>query len=409
MRLLLLPAYFSPEKMSSSKLDDDRNLAIIESGVKIDCFAPTPTRGISREVRKEYCKLKDEVLFDGCLNVHRYSMFTEGKNSVIRALRYFLCLIKQCYWGFKSKDADVLLLGSTPPINGLVGGFLKYWNKIPYIYTLNDVFPDSLSTLGYTPNSILWRFGSKIERYTYEHADKIIVISEDIKNNIIAKGVPEKKIEVIYNWVDEKSVYPVDKVVNPLYAEFNICPENFNVVYAGNLGNAQNIQILIDAAEKLASYSNIEFFIFGTGGLESDIKQQIEMKELKNIRVFPLQPFERVSYVYGLGDACVVSCKKGLGGSAMPSKSATIMATGRPLLVNFDKGELEHIVKDSKCGLFSEAGNLAQFVESILTFYNNREMCEEYGKNARNLILEKFTKDVNVQKYVDIIKSFEKL
>ena len=408
MKILCLSAYFEPERISSSKLSYDRNSAFASAGIMTELYVPTPTRGISDDVRKKYLTLKEEFLFDGHLHVYRYSMFREKSNSLIRAFRYFLCSIKQLYWGIRAKDIDVIFIASTPPINGLVGGILKKIKHVPLIYNLQDVFPDSLASLGYTKKSCVWKLGSLIESFTYKKSDTIIVISKDIRQNIINKGVSQEKIKLIYNWIDENAVHPVKKKLNPLYEEFNIIPDNFNVVYAGNLGNAQNIQILIDAAEKLESFNDINFIIFGTGGLESEIKEQILLKKLNNIRVFPLQPLDRVSYVYSLGDACVVSCKKGLGGSAMPSKSVTIMATGRPLLVNFDKGELEHLVKDNKCGLFSEAGNLEQFVESILTFYNNREMCEEYGKNARNLILAKFTKDVNVQKYVDVIKSFEK-
>ncbi len=409
MRVLLLPAYFPPEQMAGSKLISDRNQAFADSDINMVCYTPMPTRGITEDVRKRYKEIQEENLYDGKLIVHRYKMFREGKNSLLRAVRYLLCLLKQIYWGIKSKEIDVVFLASTPPINGIAGGILKKIKKVPFVYNLQDVFPDSLSTLGISPNSLIWKFGSWVERYTYKHADKIIVISEDIKNNILRKGVPETKIEVVYNWINEEQVHPIKKDENTLFDEFGISRDKFHVVYAGNLGHAQNIQILIDAADKLRDNKNIEFLIFGTGGLESEIKKQISSLAIDNIRMLPLQPYEKVASVYSLGDVCVVSCKKGLGGSAMPSKSVTIMATGRPLLVNFDRGELEEIVTKNKCGLFSESGNIDEFVDCILKFYNDKAMCEEYGGNARNLVLSKFTRDINVAKYVDVVKSFEKV
>ncbi len=409
MKILFLPAYFYPERMASSKLDYDRDVAFSKSGIRMECFTPTPTRGISDAEYRQYKSIPDEYLYDSMMHVHRYHMFREGKNPIVRAFRYLLCLLKQCYWGLRVKDIDCIYLGSTPPINGLIGGFLKKMKRVPFIYNLQDVFPDSLATLGVSQNSLIWKVGSCVERYTYKHADKIIVISEDIKNNIIRKGVPENKIEVVYNWINEEQIHPINKEENTLFDEFGISREKFHVVYAGNLGHAQNIQILIDAAEKLKDNKNIEFLIFGTGGLESEIKEQIASLALDNVRVLPLQPYEKVASVYSLGDVCVVSCKKGLGGSAMPSKSVTIMATGRPLLVNFDRGELEEIVTKNKCGLFSESGNLDEFVDCILKFYNDKAMCEEYGENARNLVLKKFTRDINVAKYVDVVKSFERV
>lgn len=98
--------------------------------------------------------------------------------------------------------------------------FIKKCRKIPFVYNLQDIFPDSLVGTGMTKKgSFLWRIGRIIENFTYRNADKIIVISEDFKRNIMAKGVPEEKIEVIYNWIDENEVVPIAKDVNPLYHE----------------------------------------------------------------------------------------------------------------------------------------------------------------------------------------------
>ena len=170
--------------------------------------------------------------------------------------------------GSKHKDADCIFLVSTPPIQGLLGGLLMKRLNIPFVYNLQDIFPDSLVGSGLsTKGSLLWKIGRIIENYTYNSADKIIVISEDFKRNIMSKGVAKEKIEVIYNWVDEKAIVPVAKEKNPLYDELDICKDKFNVVYAGNLGNAQNIDIIIDAAQKLLSNQEIVFLIFGSGGL----------------------------------------------------------------------------------------------------------------------------------------------
>ena len=251
-------------------------------------------------------------------------------------------------------------------------------------------------------DGLLWKIGRKIESYTYSNADKIIVISEDFKKNIMAKGVPENKIAVVYNWVDEKAVHPVNKDNNPLFEEFGISRNNFTVVYAGNLGFAQNISIILDSSKELPE---VQFVIFGTGGLEDDIRKRIRVEKLTNVHLCPLQPFERVSQVYSLGDACIVSCKAGLGGSAMPSKTWTIMSCGRPVIANFDEGDL---LENNHCGVFSHAGNVQEFVEAIKSLQENPEQCKEMGANACQFILDNLTKEVGAKKYVDIIKSVVK-
>lgn len=248
-----------------------------------------------------------------------------------------------------------------------------------------------------------------MSKVTLSNSDKIICISEDIKNNLVKeKGVPEDKIEVVYNWVDENAVVPVAKEDNPLFDEFGISRDKFHVVYAGNLGNAQNIDVIIDAANMLKEDNNVEFVIFGTGGLKDQFVAKVNDLKLDNVKFFPLQPMERVSQVYGLGDVCVVSCKPGLGGAAMPSKMLSIMSAGRAVVASFDKGELTYILENHKCGMYAPAGDADAFAELIKHLAQNREECKTMGENARKLILQKFTKAYGTSRYFEIIKSLSK-
>ena len=408
MKIIELPAYFYPESMSSSHLDDNLRKALAHARIGMEIYCPTPTRGVSAEVRKVYKKRKKEKMYDGYATVHRFPLYSEGKNPILRALRYVLSCVMQFNRAVFSKDAkmcDVMFITSTPPIKGAMAAIVKKLNKKPIIYNLQDIFPDSLVGSGLAKKGgVLWKIGRVIENFTYRNADKIIVISEDFKRNIMAKGVPEEKIEVIYNWVDENAVKPVNDEENPLFDEFDVSREKFRVVYAGNLGNAQNIQIIMDAATRLREHDDIQFIIFGKGGLESEIRKQIDEKNLTNIKLLPLQPYERVSYVYSLGNVDVVSCKSGLGGSAMPSKTWSIMSTGRPVLASFDEGELKEILEKNHCGVFTQANNLDEFVTAIVELSRNRERCQDLGRNGRQFIMENLTKEVGTKKYVEVIR-----
>lgn len=419
MKVLFLPAYFYPETAASSYLGDNIRNALCQENIGIELYVPTPSRGISIEERNKYKKLKHEELSNGYLNVHRFSMFAEGKNPIVRALRYTLCWIKQFNRGLFAKNINCVFLASTPPIQGVLGGMLKKFKKTPFVYNLQDIFPDSLVGTGLAKkDGLLWKIGRVIENFTYRNADKIIVISQDFKRNIMAKGVPEEKIEVIYNWVDENAIIPVKDEENELFEEFGISWEKFRVVYAGNLGNAQNIEIIVEAAKRLKDKGNIEFVIFGTGGLEDEIKAAKEKNQLDNLKILPLQPYERVAKVYGLGNMCIVACKPGLGGAAMPSKTWSIMSSGRAVLANFDEGELKEIVEGGPstssgtdsgtakpCGVFTKAGDLEGFVAAIEELSQQPERCAEMGRNGRQFILENLTREVGTRRYVEVIKS----
>lgn len=423
MKILSLPTYCKPEKAASGYLGQNRNQAYADLGWEMVTFAPTPCRGISKEEREKYKgkAYRTEIDFDGHRTIHRFSMYAEGKNPVMRALRYFLISIKhlnRALFSKHAKNVDVMFLASTPPYQGLLGTTVKKIRKIPFVYNLQDIFPDSLVGTGLAKkDGLLWKIGRVIENITYRNADKIVVISQDFKRNIMAKGVPEEKIEVIYNWVDENAITPVRDEDNELFEEFGISRDKFRVVYAGNLGNAQNIGILVEAAKRLKDNTSIEFVIFGKGSLKNEIYETKAKEHLDNLKIFPIQPYERVSKVYGLGHVCIVACKPGLGGAAMPSKTWSIMSSGRAVLANFDEGELKEIVEGGPstssgttkpCGVFTKAGDLEGFVSAIEELSQHPERCAEMGRNGRQFILENLTREVGTQKYVDVIKSVVK-
>ena len=414
MKILLLPAYFYPEQTANLYLVENYNQAFAEQGWDIEVYTPTPCRGIDKSIHEKYKnkKFRIEKDLDGHRTIHRFSLHAERKNPILRAWRYTLGCIKYFNRGVFGKDArlcDIMFISSTPPIQGAMGVLIKKFRNIPLVYNLQDVFPDSLVGTGLAPkDGILWKIGRVIENFTYRNSDKIIVISEDFKRNIMDKGVPESKIEVVYNWVDEEAVVPILRDKNPIFDELNLDRNKFYIVYAGNLGNAQNVEIIIDVANQLQNYNEIQFVIFGTGGMEHEYKEKVKLLQLNNISFFPLQPYEKVSQVYSIGDACIVSCKKGLGGSAMPSKTWSIMSAGRAVIANFDEGELKTILENNNCGIFTKADDKQAFKNAILKLYNDRKMTDELGKNGREFILNNLTRKIGTDKYVQVMKEVYK-
>lgn len=412
MKILKLSPYYYPEQISSSHLSDDLEEALVKAGIEIEIFAPTPTRGISDETRKKYKKIKYEELQDGHIKLHRFNMFTEKRNPIIRGLRYILVNVIQYLKASNVEDVNIIYGASTPPTQGVLCGMVKnklrkkYGKNISFIYNLQDVFPDSLVSAGLaSKGSVIWKIGRKIENYTYKHADTIIVISEDIKENIIKKGVPESKIEVIRNWVDTNKIRHINKEKNFLYQEFQLNNDTFKLVYAGNLGKMQGIDMLIDAAIRLERYKDIEIIIFGNGVEKENIKKRIQKENLKNIRIYPLQAPDKVSEVYSLGDVCLVSCKKGLGKGAFPSKTVSIMATETPVIAAFDyDSELCSIVEKFDTGVCIEPEDIEALVETIIMLKANKEVLKCKGMKGRKLVEEKFSKTKCLKRYIEIFE-----
>lgn len=409
MRILLLPPYFIPEQMASTHLDDNRYQAFADNDIYMICHTPTPTRGIDHIIRKEYCKRKFEMMYYGKMEVHRFSMYREGKNPIGRALRYIFCFGVQLSKALFTKDIDLVYLVSTPPIQGVIGGIVKKIRKIPFVYNLQDIFPDSLvGTELAKKDGILWKIGRIIENFTYRNADKIIVISEDFKRNIMSKGVPEEKIEVIYNWVDEGVVKDVPRTENKLFDKYNLDRNKFYITYCGNIGLTQNMDLLLEVAKDLEFIPNIQFVLIGEGAYKENVMKTIKVNNLRNVTLLPFQPYEDISNVFSLGDIGLVISKSGVGENSVPSKTWSILSASRPILANFDENELKSIIVNNKCGIFTKVGDKASFVQAILNLYNNRSLCKILGINGRKFVEKNLRRDICTKKYVDVIKSFEK-
>ncbi len=411
-KVLILSAYTFPEQISSTHLDDNLTEAYNREKIERIIYTPSPCRGITEEVRAQYKKKKKEIRYGGLVIIHRFRMFKEGKSSLRRAVRYVLCSFKYFFYGVFGKDArscNLLVTASTPPIMGTTAGLVKKCRKIPFVYVLQDIFPDSLVGTGLAKKGgLLWKIGRVLEDFTYRNADKIIVISEDFKKNIMAKGVPEEKIAVIYNWVDEKTVVDIPRDTNILFDRFGLDRKKFYITYNGNIGLTQNMDMLLDVAKELESNDNIQFVLIGNGAYLDQVTHLVKDGSIKNVHLLPFQPYEDISHVFSLGDVSLVISKPGVGANSVPSKTWSIMSASRPVLANFDENELKIIIEDNQCGIFTKAGDKMAFTDAILKLYNDRELCREMGKNGRQFVMDNLTKEVGTQKYVNVIKQFEK-
>ena len=411
MRILILSSYYG-SRVASSYLGMNRNQAFVDAGFDVVTYAPTPSRSLSDEEIKAYRKKKVEYNYDGHQVVHLFWMFKEGRNPILRALRYFLAAFIQFFKGSFSKDArtcNIMFISSTPPIQGALAALVKKVRHIPIVYNLQDVFPDSLVGTGLAKkDGMLWKIGRVIEDFTYRNADKVIVISQDFKKNIMAKGVPEEKIEVIYNWVDEEAVVDVPREKNVLFDRYGLDRSKFYITYNGNIGLTQNMDMLLEVAKALEANEDIHFVLVGNGAYLEQVKQIIKDRNVGNVTLLPFQPYEEISHVFSLGDVSLVISKPGVGANSVPSKTWSIMSASRPVLANFDENELKSIVEDNNCGIFTKAGDKVAFTDAILKLYHDRELCREMGKNGRKFVMANLTKEVGTQKYVDVIKSFER-
>ena len=409
MKVLTFCAYFEPEIAASMYLTTNIFEDAANAGMEVELFAPTPTRGVDAETIAKYKKIKYEERCGGRLRIHRFAMMQEGKGTMGRALRYILLNLAFVWKGLRTK-ADVMFIDSTPPTQGFMAAFLKKCKRIPIVYNLQDIFPDSLVHTGISAEgSLAFRIGRWMENVTYRNADKIIVISEDFKANIMAKGVPEEKIEVVYNWVDEQAVYHVDRADNPLFDRYGLDRSKFYVAYSGNIGLTQNMELLVKAAEQMREHEDIGFIIVGDGAYKAELEKQIAEKQLRNITLLPFQPYAEIANVFSLGDVGLIISKPGVGNNSVPSKTWSYMAAETPILTSFDlDSELCRLVQDNQFGLSVPTDDADALAAALLELKQNCAQCGVYGRNGRRYIDKNLTRTIGTSRYISTMKAVVK-
>ena len=403
-KVLIMCAYFAPESAAYIHLTLDLVRELEDDGFAVDILAPIPTRGVTDEVRKEYARKKREKIGEH-VTVRRFWLPRESGGAVKRALRYCLQNAYQVLYGW-THSFDLLFLHSTPPTNGVVGGLLRKTKKVPFIYNVQDVFPDSMVSAGLAnEGSLSVKVGRWLERFSYRNSDRIVVINNQMKSNLLNKGVDEGKLSVVYNWVDGEAVRPVSREHNTLFKELSLSDKSFIVTYAGNIGMAQGIDVIIEAARLLSDHSDIQFVIIGAGACLDSCRMLVDKYRLKNVLFVPMQGQERVSEVYSLGEASLVSCKRGFGGCGMPSKTCSIMATGTPVIASFDlDSELADMVQRNRIGIAVQAGEPRLLADAVLRLYEDRDLGKKCGRNGREFLDQHMSKQICCKEMVSLVR-----
>ncbi|NCC08071.1 MAG: glycosyltransferase WbuB [Clostridia bacterium] len=262
-------------------------------------------------------------------------------------------------------------------------------------YNVQDIFPENAAYIG-SVKGLAYRILSAEQRYAYRHADQIITISEDMKDLLIEKGADPHKTEVIYNWSYTDNLYRYEDVYSEKIAEF-LSTDKFNIVYAGNIGTMQNVDVLVEAAKLMQDEEDIHFHIFGDGMYKERLQHEAE--GLSNISFWPMQPSEFAPSIYAMADVNVIPLATNIYRTALPSKTATCIACQKPIIFA--------IGKDSKFGqrVAKEAGCVVVESDSAEELVRAINQCKNANKEAlhTSFFVKHMEKTKNSHIYSDVI------
>lgn len=312
--------------------------------------------------------------------------------------RYFLEL--RYIWKCKEYLRQNTDVGAVFNQSSTVAGFMAFAVKhiIPrarLTYNVQDIFPENAAYIG-SVRGIVYRILSTEQRYAYQHADQIITISEDMKDLLLKKGADSKRTEVVYNWSYSDELYEYETSYSKKIAEF-LHNDKFNVVYAGNIGIMQNVDVIIAAARRMKDKADICFHIFGDGVYKERFLQ--EAKELRNVLFWPMQPPELAPSIYTMADVNIIPLAPNIYRTALPSKTATCIACQKPIIFCIGRESKfgERMSKNE--GLFVvNSANVEELSNAIVEIKTTHPRAR-----TSSIYKESFLRSCNSQRYCDLI------
>lgn len=290
---------------------------------------------------------------------------------------------------------DVGFVYSTPATAALPALVLKGIRRVPFVVQIQDLWPQTVTASEFVDAGragLMERLLHVYCDWVYRSAHSIAVTSPGMSALIEQRGIARDKIHLVPNWAEESSFYPTEPSTDITEAMGPWRP--FTVMYAGNLGEMQDLMMVVDAAEQLQDLPDLEIVLVGAGTMERHLRAAVAERELRNLRFIAPQPFSRMAEVLALGTVQLVTLKdRPLFRSTLPSKLQANLAAGRPLIAAV-AGDAADVVTQSGAGIVTPPGDVLALAAAIRQLHAEGESLKVRGVRARQHYLETFSTQV---------------
>ncbi|MDP2747792.1 glycosyltransferase family 4 protein [Pseudomonas sp.] len=400
IRVLLLTQWFEPEPTFKG-MDFAREL--IRQGFEVEVVTGFPNYPGGKIYPGYTLKWLQRELIDG-VQVTRVPLYpSHDQGAVGRVLNYVSFAASSLFYGlFAAKRPDVIYAYHPPLTVGITAVLIRLFRRVPVVYDIQDMWPDTLRATGMFSNEKALNVVSRVCDWVYRRADQLVVLSPGFKRLLIERGVPADKIEVIYNWCAEDSLTVPQGVVPAAF----FGQDKFRILFAGNMGKAQALDAVLRAAELLQQQAQNLTFVFLGGGVEVKRLQKLAADEsILNVTFLPPVPMTEVGNYLNAADALLVHLKKDpLFTITIPSKTQAYMAVGKPILMAVD-GDAANLVRDSGCGQIAESENPQAIADAALSLMQaSSDERNAMAINSRRFYQEKLALNVGAGRFGQIFK-----
>ena len=397
-RILLITQWFDPEPTFKGILVAK---GLVSRGFEVEVITGFPNYPGGTLYDGYRIKFIQKEVIDGVL-VTRVPLFpSHDKSKLGRVFNYLSFAFSSLIYGlFFSKRADVIYAYHPPLTVGISALIIKLFRRVPVVLDIQDMWPDTLKATGMITNARLLGFVSKVCNLIYSSVTKIVVLSSGFQKLLINRGVSDSKIEIIYNWADEKVLRSMTNETPKELASI----EGFKVLFAGNVGQAQGLNVIIDAALSFkGKVQKPQFLVLGGGLQLNELKRRANDLNLDNVHFLAAVGMEEVgAFLYSVDALLIHLNSDPLFKITIPGKTQAYMAVGKPLIMGVS-GDASNLVSRADCGICFEPENsvaLAAAVQGLMLQHPND--IQRLGKNAARFYDENLSVKVGVD-------SFEKI
>lgn len=396
--------HYTPEEVSGAVLATELATDLANRGHQVTFVtcAPNYPQG------KVFSGYKNKIYATEMLNrvkvIRTWSYISPSKAFGPRLLNYGSFSATALYGGLLTAKPDVIFSYSPPLPLGLSAWLLSRRRRVPWVLRVEDLYPEAAIAAGVLRNAPAIKLLAGLERFVYQRANHISVISESFRQNLLGKEVPANKLSVTPVWADPDTVRPLPRH-NGFREKYGLNGQ-FVVLYAGNLGHAAALDEVIEAAELLQKQADIQFLFIGEGVKKELLIEQAEAKDLSNVTFLPFQPREVFPEMLAAADVSLVTLQPKASGTSLPSKAFNIMASGRPILgVSDPTSEVAQLVQEGQCGVNVAPGNAHLLAEAITTLKQEPDRLNLMGHNGRKQLETRYSRNHCVNQFEELLKN----
>ncbi len=406
-KVLIHSLVFSPDGNSTAYLMTELAVELKQIGHSVTVLSTTPHNNVLQNLaeRQPMKKFWSGLLYYSEIEkipIWHVKIPNKGERVWMRVFDYLRFHVISIFVAFFKIERQDIVIATSPPLTIAVLSWLlgKMWGA-PSIYKVAELYPDVAIRQGIVKNKTFISFLNWLEKFIYRKNTVIVPIAEQFKRIIKNRGVPERKLRMIPDFVDTKFYTPKNRK-NEFSVKHNMV-DDFVVLYAGNIGIVQDWESVFYAAENLKTYP-IKFVIIGDGSKRGWFQKCIEEKKLINVTLLDYQSKDLMPLINSSCDVSIIPMNIAGSKDGVPSKIYSIMGCAKPAIALVDEdSELRWIIEQSGCGTAVPIDDKKAFSDAIIAAYKKRDKLHEEGLKGRKYVEENYSKEVVTKKYDELI------